>query len=256
VAEHFQKRVIEKNKCRYNGRVVYSDSHWSEFWPTDFHRTLRWRDNFLALAVRHNLHFYVEAKLGDDSPYSEKKDGRPLLDYAFLPLSGLSTFMVSPDLIKLLLACGANPNQTFDNFSPWVNFLRHVMENQGMAREHSIWAVEIVENFLERGADPNAEFGYYEISGDLPQARTVIDVIQTVFLDGEANDVLGLTLLRNVTQSQRAVSRAQETLRRIQRDDASIWSGSLMSSVWQSKKKTSLSKLSFHWFSKKQPAAI
>ncbi|KAF2804771.1 uncharacterized protein BDZ99DRAFT_525126 [Mytilinidion resinicola] len=226
VSEHFHQRVQAKPQPRYNGRPLFPDSHWSEFWPTDFQRSLRWRDTFLALAIRHNLHHYAAAKLASHGAAAAatvataitQKPGRPLLSYTFFPVLG--NFLVDPALVALLLAHGADPNAPFDNSSPWQDFLRYLMENsyQATAKAHTKRASDIAELLLAHGADPHAECDFFQISEDIPRVCSAIDVVQRVFMDEAAEVRVGLQLQRVLLQRQQTVSNAQETLRRIQRE--------------------------------------
>ncbi|KAF2495803.1 hypothetical protein BU16DRAFT_356973 [Lophium mytilinum] len=227
VSSHFRQRVQEKPQPRYNGRPLFPDSHWSEFWPTDFQRSLRWRDNFLALAIRHNLHHYAAAKLHALGPAAlAQKPGRPLLSYAFLPVPGAP--LADPALIELLLANGADPNAPFAASSPWQTFLRYLMENSHQtstttAKAHTARASAIAELLLAAGADPHAECDFFQISEDIPRVCSAMEVVQRVFLDEAVGEVrVGLRLQRVVLQRQRTVSNAQETLRRIQREKEGV----------------------------------
>ncbi|KFY82782.1 hypothetical protein V498_08454, partial [Pseudogymnoascus sp. VKM F-4517 (FW-2822)] len=87
--------------------------HWGEhisFDPRSDHPDY-WHDDFLGAVVAYGLHHYVAQKLGDGNSILRKKLGRPYLEYA-LDHSLISAGFYSPDMVKVLLAHGAEPNRT------------------------------------------------------------------------------------------------------------------------------------------------
>ncbi|KAH5096643.1 hypothetical protein HBI56_137370 [Parastagonospora nodorum] len=96
--------------------------------------------NFLALAVQARLVKYVSTRLQADKQIMQK-GGRPLLDYALRPRRVTPISMdyhttrddpsVDIKMVELLLAHGANPNQSvhlYDGESVWALFLLSIHE--------------------------------------------------------------------------------------------------------------------------------
>ncbi|KAH5265392.1 hypothetical protein HBI70_141900 [Parastagonospora nodorum] len=96
--------------------------------------------NFLALAVQARLVKYVSTRLQADKQIMQKR-GRPLLDYALRPRRVTPISMdyhttrddpsVDIKMVELLLAHGANPNQSvhlYDGESVWALFLLSIHE--------------------------------------------------------------------------------------------------------------------------------
>ncbi|KFY57399.1 hypothetical protein V496_06431 [Pseudogymnoascus sp. VKM F-4515 (FW-2607)] len=178
--------------------------HWGEhisFDPRSDHPDY-WHDDFLGAVVAYGLHHYVAQKLGDGNSILRKKLGRPYLEYA-LDHSLISAGFYSPDMVKVLLAHGAEPNRTikgtingarrrkvynqrvprggvnrdwFEDRSPWEKFL----ENGLIYPETE----QIMELLLQHGAEPSL---------------AVEAVEQTTRLDRASKEKL-LTLISNNQQ--------------------------------------------------------
>lgn len=113
--------------------------------PGQLSRPDYWHDDFLAVAVTYGLHHYVAQKLGNGKSVVRRKKGRPYLDYAlYHTLSNPGIY--SPDMVKVLLNHGAEPNKTFNSRSPWQNFLKN-----GLIYPKT--ACQIMELLLKSGAD-------------------------------------------------------------------------------------------------------
>jgi hypothetical protein len=96
---------------------------------------------FLALAVQARLCKYTDAKLQSEPHLMAQKRGRPLLDYALRPRRCTPLSMdfhssrddpnVDPNMVRMLLAHGANPNQPvnlYDGQTVWSLFLISMYE--------------------------------------------------------------------------------------------------------------------------------
>lgn len=118
-------------------------------------------NSLLPSAVECGLGRYLETKLKDPS-VNQEEGPRPLIDHAIVPTYDSAAF-VSPDIVKLLLKYGADPNKSFRNSSPWQNCLSYLalstkspssITDNGLL---SKWA-DILEILLEHGADPKTSF--------------------------------------------------------------------------------------------------
>ncbi|KAK3295252.1 uncharacterized protein B0H64DRAFT_459171 [Chaetomium fimeti] len=97
--------------------------HWANFHfdPECAHQR-SWEDSFLTLAIQFGLQNYVGAKLGKGL---KSKKGRPLLDYALVPLAKIAPYdLVKPALVETLLDQGADPNERFEGRTCWERALQ------------------------------------------------------------------------------------------------------------------------------------
>jgi hypothetical protein len=124
---------------------------------------------FLSLAAKFGLRHYVEAEL--DTGKYPFQGGIPLMGHAlhFLASRRSSVYpLASPDMIRMLLEKGEDPNLAYKNLSnkdetPWLltlkyvreaerrQWIEHIESEEGTKR----WA-RIVGLFIEHGGDPNA----------------------------------------------------------------------------------------------------
>lgn len=94
------------------------DGHWSRFIPPALSRQHEWEDDFKSLMVTRQIFPYVREKL---PIVSITKSGQPLMAYACLLQRGGNG--ADPEIARLLLQHGADPNQTFYGESVWEQFL-------------------------------------------------------------------------------------------------------------------------------------
>ena len=66
---------------------------------------------FLALAIQAGLRIYVKEKLQSNKMLITEKGGRPLLDYACRPRLQEGRWSLDPEMVRLLLENGSDPNQ-------------------------------------------------------------------------------------------------------------------------------------------------
>lgn len=95
-----------------------------------------WNCSFLTLAIQYNLTIYVTAQL-KGQPF-KARDGRPLLDFALcrrlqIMDNGNSPqqndeLPPNPELVRLLLSFGADPNQIYGSSSVWDAYVFHLTQ--------------------------------------------------------------------------------------------------------------------------------
>lgn len=106
-------------------KQVESKLHWSnQGWP----RT--WETNFLHYAIEKGLPRYVETKLAASPSLLEPKSGIPLLAFCFLSrenMTDLSTLSILESM-EILLEHGANPNDCFEGYSVWQDWVHFAHE--------------------------------------------------------------------------------------------------------------------------------
>jgi hypothetical protein len=118
------------------------------------------QDSMMTLASQCGLHHYLRMKLAADNIIPHKKDKRPLLDYALVPIAGAPLFL-SVDVVTTLLEFGADPNDKCGGeWTPWQNALSYIhvtvptlSPDIQVAALH-LWA-SVIEHLLQAGADPN-----------------------------------------------------------------------------------------------------
>ncbi|KAF8859935.1 hypothetical protein BDZ45DRAFT_741784 [Acephala macrosclerotiorum] len=84
------------------------------------------RDSFVSLAVQYGLCNFLADSLRRDKTLLPLKAGRPLLDYSLWPGADLHAekrFPSNPDVTRILLQYGANPNERFNGRTCWENGL-------------------------------------------------------------------------------------------------------------------------------------
>jgi hypothetical protein len=146
---------LDKTMCvHFSKTKVYHKPHFTYWCDTvieDYIRAEPWHDNFIAFTVRHGLVQYATLKFEKHGDRLIEKRGRPILDYACRPEPQYDDWdsAISPDLVKLLLQYGADPNEKFHGFSPWQNALYQP------TKDLCKW-FNILKLLLENGAEPNA----------------------------------------------------------------------------------------------------
>jgi hypothetical protein len=150
-----------------------ANMHWSNFHfdPACSHER-NWNDSFLSLAIQFGLQNYVKGELGNSDKIVRSKKGRPLLDYALYPSPIGPSDLVTPEMVRLLLDHGANPNERFGKRTCWEGALlwqyEMFVEGNGRAinavtggtiddvQQVADARVEICKLLIERGADVKA----------------------------------------------------------------------------------------------------
>jgi hypothetical protein len=143
----------------------------------------------MTLASQCGLHYYLRMKLTTDNIIPHKKDKKPLLDYALVPIAGAPLFL-SVDVVTTLLEFGADPNDKCGGeWTPWQNALSYIhvtvptLSTDIQVAALHLWE-SVIEHLLQAGADPNTGclepvrfrvMGRHRIVGDqLCPAREVI----------------------------------------------------------------------------------
>ena len=184
--------------------------HW-----TNLELDLRRRDasergekTFLAKTVECSLKLYVTKILDSQPQLLQEKRGRPLLDYALRPRvfkwHSKTIGSVDPDMVRLLLLYGADPNQMIsiyntrksDQITVWAFFLWKIWLDAKFweyAPDNAQWVEElfaVTKMLLEYGANLNLQLkclSYQEISqrqnalGPLAKLATAAEVLHAVF---------------------------------------------------------------------------
>lgn len=84
------------------------------------------QDSFISLAVQYGLCNFLADSFKKNKKLLQQKPGRPLLDYALWPgvdMHAEERFPASPEVIRILLQHGANPNEPFNGRTCWENGL-------------------------------------------------------------------------------------------------------------------------------------
>ncbi|XXG99970.1 hypothetical protein Hte_006311 [Hypoxylon texense] len=153
--------------------------------------------NFLALTVQARLVGYVREKLKSD-PRRLQKRGRPLLDYALRPRRVTAIRMpyhsdrddpsVDENMVRLLLDCGANPNQQVhlnDGRTVWALFLLSMWETinygEGSPSLTRAWYAAC-ELLVQHGAD----FDCWLESHPSARQLTATSILEKVFGEEKA----------------------------------------------------------------------
>ena len=184
--------------------------HW-----TNLELDLRRRDasergekTFLAKTVECSLKLYVTKILDSQPQLLLKKRGRPLLDYALRPRvsrrHGKTIGSVDPDMVRLLLLYGADPNQMIsiyntrksDRITVWAFFLWKIWLDAKFweyAPDSSQWVEElfaVTKMLLENGANLDLQLKRlsYQVTsarqnalGPLAKDATAAEILHAVF---------------------------------------------------------------------------
>jgi hypothetical protein len=126
---------------------------------------LREYDNctFLALTVEAGLRIYVKEKLESNKMLITEKGGRPLLDYACRPHLQDTWSLEDPEMVRLLLEHGSDPNQPVgptdeEGHTVWGVFVYVCYNGQYLDKgmHTSLETVhEIMESMIDHGGDPD-----------------------------------------------------------------------------------------------------
>jgi hypothetical protein len=139
-------------------RTRYSEFHW-----VNNGRSISTEDlecTFLALTIEAGLRIYVKEKLELNKMLISQKQGRPLLDYACRPSLQDESLSLDPQMVRLLLEHGSNPNQPVfgEGDTVWGLFVFDCYNEQYWYKnEHRLLEIvqEIMELMIDHGADPD-----------------------------------------------------------------------------------------------------
>ena len=141
---------------------------------------------FLAFAVEEPLLQYVANKLDAQPQMIREKRGRPLLDYALRPwpFAGLGRSYrasgdVDPEIVRLLLHRGADPNESISVYggsvTVWTMFLQKMRIGRPQVSTEGFYAA--TELLIMHGANPDLRL--VNVIEDLK--ATPIEILQSVF---------------------------------------------------------------------------
>jgi hypothetical protein len=147
------------NTIRTNGSHV----HWvnkKRFSPEDDNNC-----TFLALTIDAGLRIYVKEKLESNKMLITEKRGRPLLDYACRAGLEEETLPFTPEMVRLLLEHGSDPNHPVgptdkEGHTVWENFVFECYNGQywGKGMHTPLETVhEIMGFMIDHGADPTVK---------------------------------------------------------------------------------------------------
>ena len=187
-----------------DGWIEYSRSIWPELEIGEEHR--KRQSNLLTTATCMGLFSYVKEKIEHSPRALTERTGLPLLSYALR--KNLIFEQISYEMVELLVAHGANPNQLWCGNSPWQEFLtlsHHLscislhealdVESSASGASETILlpyhdellsTAKIFELLLRRGANPYATCTHNhplkpESISELSGWHAVEDVITDVF---------------------------------------------------------------------------
>ena len=209
-SSYWERRNDVSDLSLYSSLPESGVLHW-----TNLELDLRRRDasergekTFLAKTVECSLKLYVTKILNSQPQLLQEKRGRPLLDYALRPRvfrrHGKTIGSVDPDMVRVLLLHGADPNQMIsiyntrksDRITVWAFFLWKIWLDAKFweyAPESSQWVEElfaVTKMLLEYGANLNLQLkclSYQETSvrqnalGPLAKLATAAEVLHAVF---------------------------------------------------------------------------
>ena len=119
-----------------------------------------WNTNMLCLAVAHGMDVYLEEMFKSKRAKILDRNRRPLMCYLFDDAHIFWSF--SPKLLETLLNNGADPNEQFQEITPWTLAVRKQYDLQGIYGPQYIDYILIFQTMLEHGANPTQR--YYLIS--------------------------------------------------------------------------------------------
>jgi hypothetical protein len=125
---------------------------------------------FFILCVMYGLYYYVRYRLDEESSLIRHDFDLSLLRFAVLPSPlTLYDWQRSPQLVRLLLERGADPNIHDDETTPWEATLNCIYHDLRRSFDYARWPLtgeqkeiaqqwsEIVEALIQHGAKPNAK---------------------------------------------------------------------------------------------------
>jgi hypothetical protein len=111
-------------------------------------------DDFVSLAIMWGLNRYLAKALGEGNKLQNDKKGTPYLDYAIPKFPG-PRFKQKWDLatIRLLLQYGCNPNQAFNEISPW-QYVLSIVQGKCSTQDFAVDAKDFEIYFRHDGIRP------------------------------------------------------------------------------------------------------
>lgn len=167
--------------------------HWTEAFPIDprYDGRFSWPRtgqglNLLTFSIEQGLFRYAESKLRKTGKILLEKPGLPLLSSACgsEPIWWHLDCPVRPEIVKLLLEYGADPNETFEGISCWQTLLVTAAKSGGSTAHELRYLADTIKLLLYAGADPYAsiKFKIWEQKFYSTAERQ----IRITFIDGEA----------------------------------------------------------------------
>lgn len=149
MTRHHMFRLESQNDLRNNNPMRCDNRIRNKY-----SKPVLWKDTFLALTVRSGLTMYVLETVHENRSMMIKKEGKPLLYYAYNTKFEES---IRPDLVEILLENGADPNEHVDGFNIWLHTLHYPLKDTAK------W-IAILKLLIAHGADLNV---YIEPQGRL-----------------------------------------------------------------------------------------
>ncbi len=133
-------------------------NHWANVTEKDYNLHFEWHENFLSFLVRVGSKRCVEKEIETYGSSIINKKGRPLLDYACRPEPAYPEHIeaINPDIVALLLANGADPNQKFNEWTPFQSCL-YSLHKMRLSEENGF---KMIQMLLSHGADADAFISY------------------------------------------------------------------------------------------------
>ncbi|KAI9766435.1 MAG: hypothetical protein M1840_006542 [Geoglossum simile] len=159
----------------------------------------------LPVMIHKGLLLYVKQKLHDNPGLPLTARGTSPLDIALIPslVNSRHEAYIEPELVKLLLDHGVDPNhdtEGFIEYTTWTRFLRWAWMKNSPSDEERRALFKVAEMLLRSGADPKARV----VTGD--ESLSISDVFTKVFSADEA------ALLKQLLSSQQTMSHRQQTV--------------------------------------------
>ena len=169
--KHQDGRWIERSLQDFNGTIERGDGgrqsrrlaslHWSSFPPDNTgqpsqnkrQHLKRCKDSFLGLAIQFGLGKYLESQLAKDPNLVKNKEGRPLLSCVLDPLSISKYELISPEIVKILLDHGADPEVRFEGRTCWEDALRWQYEVFTVQQGRRTWSSKEAREVAESRVD-------------------------------------------------------------------------------------------------------
>jgi hypothetical protein len=138
-------------------------------WVKGGNLEVRYKSSLLTFAMEKSLFLYVQRKVLQKVDLIKNKQGRPLLDYALRPEAPFpsSTDCKPPDLemVALLLANGANPNEVWIDTTVWEAYLASWSKNLTCWPYNARY--ESIKMLILHGADRDVKVEVYDDCSDL-----------------------------------------------------------------------------------------
>lgn len=117
-----------------------------------------WNTDIFCLSLAHGLDTYVKEEIEAYSYKLEERTGRTLLHF-FFDVCHTHYTMPNLDILRILLRCGANPNEIFDEKTGWEYALLAIDHLLGDVIETPKNWTEPLMVLLEHGVIPNQRVG-------------------------------------------------------------------------------------------------